>query len=126
MKNCMRLFWLLVVALLILQGTALASCNSLFNVSTTTSYQAFSSMVLKDYIGIRNYSTSTVNVQLKAFGTEFANLAPGTSWESERLPGADNANDFMRKRSSGGSATVEFNTCDTLIEAQDGDGGDGE
>jgi len=109
----------------LMAGAAHASCTSLNNVSTSTSWTNFSSMTLKAYYGMRNRTASTVNAQLRAEGgATLCDLAPDSSCEFQTSAGFDNANDFERKRSSGGSATVNFYTCDTLAETQDEGGGE--
>jgi len=110
----------------LMAGAAHASCTSLNNVSTSTSWAAFSSGTLKAYVGMRNRTASTVNAQLAYddFGvwTQACNLAPGN--HCEFATSKTNRDEFARKRSSGGSATVDFYTCDTLAESKDEGGGE--
>ena len=121
---------LAVISVLALSPVAVASCVGLYNASTTTSWANFGSLTLKDYVGMRNRTASTVNAQ---FGyadpglgqVTLCSIAPGWSCEGAAEAGFDNANDYNRKRSSGGSANVDFYTCDTLAEAQDDGGDDG-
>jgi len=130
MKYITRVVVFLMAVGMLMTGSAFASCASLNNLSTTTSWVNFSSLTLKAYFGMRNRTASTVNAQLQYDGgSPICNLEPDDFCFFETpvtLPATNNANQFERKRSSGGSATVDFFTCDTEAQAADDGGGDGQ
>ena len=116
----------LALSTALLAGTVHASCTSLSNQSTSTSWVNFGSMTLKAYYGMRNRTASTVDAQLRwDGGATICDLQPDSSCEfATPIGGPYNANELERRRDSGGSANVDFYPCDTLIEAQDDGGGD--